>query len=206
MYVHLNCLDYDALMEEIVEYYQLKDTIITNDMISKIFKDIAAKVNPKDRESLTEEEISLVEALMKMGLSYRDYDGNDNHDFDDDVTSHTTHLLLSLEEALENPSEVENPVMAEFIDKFLSVFNENDPDEASYFQDAIARLGIMVTMYHRPDTEYYTDGELAILKYIECNLMNEENLGSLTVLDIPGKTIKHGDTLITFPTILIKAY
>lgn len=199
MYVHMNCFDYNKLLTGIIEYYHMQDEPITNEWLESIFNDLAKKFKTNNRDKLTSEEIKMVEDFLKVTITYADFEEGDDETFKDCLAENIAAALVSLEEVLNDPSSVVPEQYETFLESIINHpgFDLTD-DGADGF--AVYLMGL-IEDYLVVD---FTPGEMFILSQIEIGTNIYEIIRSLEILPLPGKMVKYGDTLITFPIILIE--
>lgn len=198
MHVHLNCFDYDKLLTGIVEHFHMEDTPLTSEYLEKVFKELSEKFNQHHRNELTPEETKLVEDFLKTTITYADFDG-DEEVFKDIMGEDIAEALATLEDILTDPeaevSDRYNQYVLDIIENPNIDLTDDGPAEF------ISSLSDNIVKYMVSD---FNAGEMFILGQIEAVAKEGEIIRSLLSLPVAGKTVKYGDSLITFPIILIE--
>lgn len=200
MYVHINNFDYDELLNNLVQHYHLSDAPITNEIISKIFEELAEHYKLNQRETMTEDEIALVEEFMRIHGQWSDFQPGDEADMFLETKGMDISESLVVMEGLFLEGVTEDDELDPLYDiaiKFTQ-FDFTDEDSIGEFS---AYLSDLISKYNNIQ---FNDAELYVLGHIERSLDSSEILTGIEVLPVAGKVVKYGDTLITFPIILIK--
>ena len=209
VYVHVNTFDYPKLIARIVKHADLHDTEISSTVITKIFKDLERVYNKNKRDELSAEEIKVAETFMKefAGLRFADYE-------DEEASEFYTALSEAIEWSLQNfqefitgaiPEEDVSETTLAFYQALLELM-----DVESFNADVDPEI-VMMTMERLQEIlDDYKSGEfneiqLAILSEMEKLLSDNEIITGIMIDDKPGKTVKYGDSLVTFPIILMRA-
>lgn len=209
VYVHVNTFDYSKLIARIVKHADLHDTEISSTVITKIFKDLERVYNKNKRDELSAEEIKVAETFMKefAGLRFADYE-------DEEASEFYTALSEAIEWSLQNfqefitgaiPEEDVSETTLAFYQALLELM-----DVESFNADVDPEI-VMMTMERLQEIlDDYKSGEfneiqLAILSEMEKLLSDNEIITGIMIDDKPGKTVKYGDSLVTFPIILMRA-
>lgn len=209
VYVHVNTFDYPKLIARIVKHADLHDTEISSTVITNIFKDLERVYNKNKRDELSAEEIKVAETFMKefAGLRFADYE-------DEEASEFYTALSEAIEWSLQNfqefitgaiPEEDVSETTLAFYQALLELM-----DVESFNADVDPEI-VMMTMERLQEIlDDYKSGEfseiqLAILSEMEKLLANNEIITGIMIDDKPGKTVKYGDSLVTFPIILMRA-
>lgn len=204
MYVHVNCFDYDKLLNEIVVNYEMGDQEVSTESIGKIFTDLSKNFNADKSPELTPEQIELVESVLSANMGWRDYAGETAAEFFEACGEGLQELIAVLQDAIAGPSEDFSDQMQDIHANFVNVFgDQGDLDDGEYTDECLATLGCMISAYIDPISGF-NEGQIDILRHIEDTLLPHETLIGFEIADRPGRTVKYGDSLITFPTILIK--
>lgn len=209
VYINVNTFDYAKLITRIVKHTGLEDSELTDSLVRKIFKDLAVAFNNNKRANMSDEEIKVAETFMKefAGLRFADYD-------DEEAAEFYTALSESIEWSLQNFQEFMTGGMDE----------ESVSDETKAFYFALLNLMDMESFLDEEDGEKamitmerlqeilddYMTGDLnelqlCILSEMEKLLDDKEIITKVTIEDRPGRIFKNGDSLVTFPTIMMKA-
>lgn len=209
VYVHVNTFDYPKLIARIIKHADLHDTEISSTVISNIFKELERVYNKNKRDELSAEEIKVAETFMKefAGLRFADYE-------DEEASEFYTALSEAIEWSLQNfqefitgaiPEEDVSETTLAFYQALLELM-----DVESFNADVDPEI-VMMTMERLQEIlDDYKSGEfneiqLAILSEMEKLLADNEIITGIMIDDKPGKTVKYGDSLVTFPIILMRA-
>lgn len=216
MYVIVNNFNYEDLLNKLVQKLGLEDVPLTDDVIKKVFLDLQTRFNINQRKKLTVDEITLVENYFKnfIGLSYSDYiededpEQKDNEANKDEflmaISSEYEESLIGLTAIMMTPEDeraIYSPESLAVVDKLIEMSSGLDYEEDP-IETAIDYLASLVDKYLSRDIE---EIDLFLLKEMECALSEGEFLSAVHVFDKPGKLVRYGNTLITFPIIVIEA-
>lgn len=209
-FITVNTFDYDRLLSRIVKHSELGDTELSNVVIAKIFKDLAEAYNKNKRDQLSQEELSVAENFMKefSGLRFADYEGEEAGEFFAAAAEAMEWSLQNFQEFLtggistDDVSEETNAFYMSLLE-LMDVESFLDDDDGEQAMLTMERLQEILDNYM---TGEFNELQLSILSEIEKLLDPTEIITGILVTDErPGKTVKYGDSLVTFPTILIKA-
>lgn len=209
VYVHVNTFDYPKLIARIIKHADLHDTEISSTVISNIFKELERVYNKNKRDELSAEEIKVAETFMKefAGLRFADYE-------DEEASEFYTALSEAIEWSLQNfqefitgaiPEEDVSETTLAFYQALLELM-----DVESFNADVDPEIAMMTMERLQEILDDYKSGEfneiqLAILSEMEKLLADNEIITGIMIDDKPGKTVKYGDSLVTFPIILMRA-
>lgn len=198
IFIHVNNFDYDALLNKMVAKLDLGDSYITSEIVLKTFKTLAAKFNNNRRGELTPDELALVETFIARYSGYRfaDYDGESSSEFYESMGDLMNHAFEEFSESLTTDQDDLNEEAKEFNELLFRLIDAADGELA------IETLMELVDKYL---SENFNDLELTIMKEMEGMLNEGEIITGIEVVEKAGKVIKYGDTLITFPIVLMKA-
>lgn len=214
VYVHVNTFDYPKLIARIIKHADLHDTEISSTVISRIFKDLERVYNHNKRDELSAEEIRVAETFMKefAGLRFADYD-------DEEASEFYTALSEAIEWSLQNFQEFLTGTISEddvsdttlaFYQALLDLmdiesFNSPETDPEAAVEAAMMTMERLQEILDDYKSGEFDEVQLAILSEMEKLLADHEIITGIMVDDKPGKTVKYGDSLVTFPIILMKA-
>lgn len=200
MYVHVNNFDYDELLNGLVKHYHLDDVPLTDEIVSKIFESISEKYKLNKRNTMSELEISLVEEFFRVVSLWSDFmPGDDTETFLESKGMEISESLALIEEVFLAGVGEEDELNRLF--EIATKFEGYDFTDEESIGEFSANLSNLIDSYNNMQ---WTDAELFILGHIDRALMDLEILTDVEVVPVAGKVVKYGDTLITFPIILIK--
>lgn len=214
VYVHVNTFDYPKLIARIIKHADLHDTEITSTVITNIFKDLEQVYNHNKRDELSAEEIKVAETFMKefAGLRFADYE-------DEEASEFYTALAEAIEWSLQNfqefltggiPEEDVSETTLAFYMALLdlmdveSFINANSEDESNV-EAAMMTMERLQEILDDYKSGEFNEVQLAILSEMEKLLADHEIITGIMIDEKPGKTVKYGDSLVTFPIILMRA-
>ncbi|AEV89490.1 hypothetical protein OBP_053 [Pseudomonas phage OBP] len=202
MYVNLNCFDYNKLLSGIVEHYNLQDDL-TDETIAQVFRNLSNLYSSRGDLGITEEEVKMVESFLGLTVSYISFEGEDfiaiQEQIDDGLDSLEAHLT----------QQVDQVPYGSFIEKWVigKFLNDVDVESCEYFEQVAHFIECFDNMIHRyitaksiPD---FGPGELFVLGEIEKYTHPCEVVTNINVIDVPGTKVRYGNSLITFPLILV---
>lgn len=202
MYVLVNNLDYESLLDKLIAQLDLKDSPDIQAGVTKALKLLSERFNTNRRSELTEPQVQLVEYFIAnfRTMSYSDYDEG-NESFAETLAEEFEEALIGLTSLITDELDDISDESKEFVKMFNEVIpvdeNHDDPIEVQ-----LSEFVDLVTKYTGIELEPV---DYIILKELECALAQGEYVSSIEVFDKPGTQVTHGNTLITFPLILIKA-
>lgn len=205
MYIKANHFDYDSLLRGIVTHLDLQDTPLVDQDVTKVLKNFAtAYKGVRAAQGLEEwQEAIVIEFLSSVQLSTHDF-GN------------------TLAEVLDNLADIltgeDDGKLWCYVEPFM------DRIELDYIADVTLTLSGQfvlkddITM--EPDvfanflkewTEKHLSNQLEgingfLFDNINLNILPREYMKDINIMDIPGQIVKYGDTLITFPLILLEVH
>lgn len=217
MYVIVNNFNYEDLLNKLVQKLGIEDVPLTDDVIKKVFKDLESRFNINQRNELNNEEMVLVESYFKnfIGLRYSDYEETDDPDQRDKeankdeflmaISTEYEESLITLVSIMMTPEKeraIYSTETLEFIDKLIELYSKTETEVEDPIEGAIDYLETLVDKYISRDIE---EIDLFLLKEMECALSEGERLSAIHVLDKSGRLVRYGNTLVTFPIIVIEA-
>lgn len=205
MYVIVNNFDYDALLAKLVQYHNLNDVPDLNQVIKKLFTGLSERFNANERKTMTDDQIELVERYFSLypTVTYSDWSDGDASDvpYIEQFSQDFEESSIGLYEALTD-SELE---LSDETKAFLEFFNqviELDEDKEDAIDIQFNEFVDLVMKYHSTELN---EGDIVLLREFDVALAENERLAKVDVIDKPGTQVQYGNTLITFPLILIKA-
>lgn len=220
MFIRANHFDYDKLLEGIIELGDFKDEIITDKTIHKVmlnFQEAYKEELKKDTLAPWQREIC---------AQFFSSIGNDtNYGFTDEdeitlvekVATFDTAVKESLEllEAILEGSNTEKTWGD--LENFSDYINDHAllaTEEPPVWYYSFNGVSIKDTDFVNHLTEWldiYSGSKLTglnqfLFSALNLNLLPHELVQDITVLDLPGNKVKHGNALITFPIILLEVF
>lgn len=214
VYVHVNTFDYPKLIARIIKHADLHDTEVSSTVITRIFKDLERVYNHNKRDELSAEEIKVAETFMKefAGLRFADYEDEEASEFYTALSEAIEWSLQNFQEFLtggipeEDVSETTLAFYMALLDLMdIESFNDRAPDDESAVEAAMMTMERLQEILDDYKSGEFSEVQLAILSEMEKLLTDHEIITGIMVEDKPGKTVKYGDSLVTFPIIYIKA-
>lgn len=209
VYVSMNNFNYDKLIDRIIKHTGMGDTELTDGVIQRIFKDLAKVFNQNKRKELTPEEVKVAETFMKdlVGLRFSDYEDEEASEFYVALSEAMEWSLQNFQEVLTGaiPLEEVSDTSKDFYDALLELMDAEsmtDEEDGELAMATLERLQEILSDYVSGE---FDELQLAILAEMEKNLLDGELITGLQVENRPGRVVKHGDSLVTFPLILMKA-
>lgn len=200
MYVHVNNFDYDELLGGLVKHYHLDDVPLTDEVISGIFENLESKYKQNQRSEMTADEIELVEEFYRVVGQWAEFmPGDDAETYLETKGMEITQSLAALEEEF-LAGVAEDSCLNALYEIAVKMDGYDFTDEESIFEFG-EMLANLITRYNNVQ---YDDAEMFIMSCIERAMKPGEILTGIEVMPSAGKVVKYGDTLITFPIILIK--
>lgn len=222
MYVNATHFDYDAFLGGIIEHAGLKDTGVTDDAIKDILLkfEVAYRQHMELKDKLTpiQKEIChrfIVSVLCDVYCEDEssEYAVTDMSKLTEVMDKRLAYSLDSLEALL--TSDIE-PLDIDEVTFFLNWMSERgkEVNKGDYcFEiegmgyinpaDFVNHLSTWLESYVRSS---FSELNKFIFDNINWNILPREILIGLTILDRPGKTVKYGNALITFPIILLEVF
>lgn len=225
MFIRANHFDYQKLLEAIITLGDFKDEIVTDKVILRVFKnfEVAYKEQiKKDVLTPTMREICNFFFISIGTPSEQDMDdAEDDPDYDpykriahmDEIVSESLKVLEGVLEGGDLETEIEASLswFADYVTSHSVVStSENDPGWCYVFGDEIIREDDFVNVL-TGWLEVYAGNQLSglnqyIYSALNENLLPRELVTDITVIDLPGNKVVHGNALITFPIILLEVF
>lgn len=212
MHVNLNCFDYTKLLSGLVEHYGLQDNL-TDESVSQIFHNLSETYRRNNCEYLSDDEKKMVESFLGYTISYIVNEDDDDEPFksipeqvEEGLEKLQYYILNQLDES---PYNCFMAIIDHHVAKFVTfdegnehLFDGADPEGVIAFIDYFRDL---IDEYLRiKSINQFGAGELFILGEIEKHTHPCEIVVDIDVVDHPGAKVRYGDSLITFPMILIE--
>jgi hypothetical protein len=225
MYVKANHFDYPAFLQGIQEHGDLQDEELTSEILTGILKDFAKKYkeyNDSNTLTLIQKEIC-AKFLHAVYYEVERTIVDDVEDGCDDVPEVVVLEQSQIDKCISDSLEdlvallncdidpVDIPSMNLFL-SWMSVYIVPGPNDEGYayhfgsmvFTDAEDFVNHLRTWMEIHLREELSPLDTFILDHIGYNTRYGEVFFGITVMDLPGTIVKYGDTLITFPLILIE--
>lgn len=204
MYVLVNNLDYEDLLAKLVSHHNLGDVPDLNGIVKKLFIGLSKRFNANERNTMTSEQIELVEKYFSNWpvVSFSNWDEADYEvPYMEQFSGDFEESSIGLYEALTD-SELE---LSDETKAFLEQFNQVIPLDEDANDGVDDQFNEFVTLVNKYYSTELDEGDILILSSLDKALANDERLAKVEVIDKPGTQVEYGNTLITFPLILIKA-
>jgi len=220
MYIHVNEFDYNKLLNGIIELGDFKDAIIDDDLIFKTllnFQDAYKEEIKKDTLASWQRELcTLFFYCVGTEISY-------NYQYDDDLNAEkliesfeamVKECLSELEEQLEGTgSEHLWEVLERFVDHVDEHADKDDEDPMKWqyiFDGTVIKAKDFVNLL-TSWLEIYAGTKLTgvnqfIYTCINANILPHELVRDINIVNMPGRKVKYGNALITFPIILLEVF
>lgn len=205
MYIKANNFDYDGLLRGIVTHLDFQDTPLGDDDVARVFKNFAtAYKGVRAAQGLEEwQEAIVIEFLSGIQLTAHDFGNTLSEVLDnlvDILTGEDDGKLWCYVEPfmdrieLDYIADVTLTLSGEFVLK----------DDITMTPDVFANFLKEWTEKHLSNRLEGVNGFL--FDNINMNILPREYMKDINILDIPGAKVKYGDTLITFPLILLEVH
>lgn len=205
MYIKANHFNYDKLLGGIVEHLDLQDTPLDDLMVSNVFKGF---------ESTYKE--------LRTNQKLEDWQESIVIEFISSIELMATNFSGALDQVLENIVDIftgqDDGSLWRFIEIFMDRIElDQVPDVTLTLQgnfvlkDDIQLSPDVFAQFLKEWVESHLSHQLEgingfLFDQINHNVLPREYMKDITILDIPGSKAKHGDTLITFPLILLEVH
>jgi hypothetical protein len=213
MHVNLNCFDYNKLLSGLVEHYGLQDNL-TDESVGQVFRNLSEIYRRNNCEYLSDDEKKMVECFLGLTVSYIVNEDDDepfkpiSEQVEEGLEKLQYFILNQLDEV---PYNRFMAIIDHHVAKFVTLSGSDDnehlydganPEGVAAFMDYFRDL---IDEYIRiKSINQFGAGELFILGEIEKHTHPCEVVIDIDVIDHPGAKVKYGDSLITFPLILIE--
>lgn len=205
MFVRANHFDYDALLAGIIDHADLKDEAVTDESILQVLKSFEKKykeqkaVSPLEpwQEALCIKFLSGIQSYSTF-LEAEEEEPDYHKAFEQDVIE----VLEDLPAYFDGGDSVRG--IHKFCETFVHSLYKDYPDLNDMTGDEF-------TDTLRGWLDQYTGRKLEgidkfLFNEINKNILLFESMTDLTILDVPGTTVKYGNALITFPIILLEVH
>ncbi|QDB70460.1 hypothetical protein CF8_0047 [Aeromonas phage CF8] len=198
MWVCLNTFNYEELLNVIIKEKNLADEIITMDLLSDIFTRIGVNLSRKNMSPPTDHNAFLDLLLVKLQKVR-------NGLLTEDGRETLIDFICSLDKPFNETHEFFDCL--NLVKSYCGFVNDDKQYTIIISKDEIEDLETAIDIklgnFFNPIEE--DDSDIVIEHAIRDLLYPEEQNPSLTwdlrVMNTPGKVVKHGDHLITFPTL-----
>lgn len=209
MYIKANHFNYDKLLGGIVEHLDLQDAPLDDQMVSNVFKGFESTYKELRANQKLEDwqENIVIELLSSLRLTC-DYLGQDLGDCLDKVLNNLVDIFTGEDDGA-LWGYVEN-----FYDRLISGIEHGaklSPGNHVVLANGAELEPEQFANFLRSWVESHLSNELEgingfLFDAINENVLPREYMKDINVMDIPGSKAKHGDTLITFPLILLEVH
>ncbi|QZA70542.1 hypothetical protein AH04_59 [Erwinia phage AH04] len=222
MYIKANHFNYDKLLGGIVEHLDLQDTPLDDQMVSNVFKGFEStykelRANQKLEEWQEQIVVQFLASIQTTVMYYASSWFNDD-DEPREVMGYTEVLAKLLDSLADCLTGTGDDDMIEYVDSFIDRIVTGDIKEVKFTNDLKYCLingaeldAEQFANFLRSWVESHLSNELEgingfLFDAINENVLPREYMKDINVMDIPGSKAKHGDTLITFPLILLEVH
>lgn len=209
MYIKANRFDYGKLLKGIVTHLDLQDTPLDDQMVTNVFKgfEVAYKQHRSNQKLEDWEEKIVIEFLSSVQMTC-DYLDKDFGEYLDKILQNLVDMLTGDDDGL----------LWSYIEAFMDrVECDHIPDlTLTLTGDFVVKDDITMTPdvfagFLRGWVESHFSHSMEgingfLFDAINENILPHEYMKDITIMDIPGTKVKHGDTLITLPFILLEVY
>lgn len=220
MFIRANHFDYDKLLAGIIELGDFKDEVIDDKSILKVmlnFQDVYKAEIKKDNLKPWQRKIcNQFFSSVGGGINYG-FAGEDELTLVEKVDSFETSVkecLEHLEAVLDGSDEGhfwgELEFFVDYVDDHAELVTENPPSWEYVFgktrikeKDFVNHLTGWLDVYNGSNM---TGLNRFLYNAINLNLLPHELVRDITVLDLPGNKVVHGNVLITFPLIMLEVF
>jgi len=218
MYIKANHFDYDALLTGIVDRLDLQDNPLDDETIKKVFIDFQARHKVRTAANQLEpwQETIVLSLLNSVQHTQNYVDAEENSDpTADDFYILMGKILNTLGDCLTGTND---DLLVGYLEHFLDWIGNGHVEGVTLDNEGDYVLANGATLksdqfanFLRDWTERYLTAEISeldkfLLHHINNNIGYTEYLKSMTVLDLPGPKVKYGDSVITFPSILLEVH
>ncbi|QYN80035.1 putative RNA polymerase sigma factor [Kosakonia phage Kc263] len=220
MFIRANHFEYDKLLEGIIELGDFKDEVIDDESILKVmlnFQEAYKAQIKKDtlkpwQRKICAQFFSSVGGAINYGFA-----SEDDVTLVEKVASFDTSVkecLEKLEAVLDGSDDgyLWGPLefFVEYVNDHAVLVTEDPPSWDYVFSgqrikggDFVNHLAEWLGIYNGAQLEGLNH---FLYKAINLNLLPHELVRDITVLDLPGDKVKHGNVLITFPIIMLEVF
>lgn len=226
MFIKANHFDYDKLLGGIVDHLDLKDEPLTTELVNVVLKTFENNYKvTRQKQELEDWQEKIVVSFLSSVQSMVKYTEiiavEDEEPFLEEDNYHQvlSRVLDDLSDLFEGDGEdrlwmyVEN-----FWDSICYNLNPqieylSTPEHNHHFKlpnEAILTPGQLANFLREWVESYLSSFLTGMDEFLFDNINNQilpqEFMQDINILDIPGSKAKHGDTLITFPLILLEVH
>lgn len=205
MFVYLNAFDYNTLIKGFVERLGLQDEPLTYEMLLRRFENVSNRLKARN-QIFTENLVGTSDIIDQLATQYLTWMKNSPHFHDN--TNHEK-VLTTLFTGPRPQSSWEGYEVYQLL---TSDFQEVGTPELGFYldidQDEAEKIAALVTqtIQRFENNSVEEDNVESFLEEcIRAQLVGDEpGMLELDVIDLPGKIVKYGNVLITFPILLAK--
>jgi hypothetical protein len=222
MYIKANHFDYDKLLGGIVEHLGLQDTPLDDQMVSDVFKGFESsykelRTNQKLEDWQERIVVQFLASVQTTVMYYASSWFNDDEEPRQEM-SYAEILAKLLDTLVDCLTGTNDDELVEYTESFIDRIVTGDMQEVTFTSDCKYRLingaeldAEQFANFLRSWIESHLSSDLDginnfLFNEINENVLPREYMKDITIMDIPGSKAKHGDTLITFPLILLEVY
>lgn len=226
MYIKANHFDYDKLLGGIVDHLDLKDEPLTTELVNVVLKTFENnyKVTRQKQELEDWQEkivVSFLSSVQSM-VKYAEFIANEDEEpFLEEDSYHQVlgRVLDDLSDLFEGDGESKLWMYVEnFWDHICYNLNPQieyitTPEYNHHFKlpnGAVLTPGQLANFLREwvenHLSSFLTDVDEFLFDNINNQILPHEFMQDINILDIPGSKAMHGDTLITFPLILLEVH
>lgn len=227
MYLKANYFNYDTFIQGIITELGSQDQVIDDDYFLNLFKGFE-KNYKLSKEGLTLEpwqESLVVDLISSVQLTVKcvveGFEGLDTETPEDEMkkSDHYREVMIKI---LDNLVEIftgeDDGSLWYYIENFYDGVYlsgrsgaagrpdgkivipggiELEPEQFAHFLKDWAHQYLSIEL---------SDSDRILFDHINNNILPREYMKDITVIDVPGTKVKYGDTVITFPLILLEVY
>lgn len=222
MFIKANHFNYDKLLGGIVEHLDLQDTPLDDQMVSDVlkgfestYKELHANQKLEDwQEELVIEFLSSIQATVAYDKQWN----SEDDEIKEELSYHSV-LVKVLDTLVDCITGTNDDIMSCYLDHFIDrIVYGHIPHLCTMDREGNFILANGATLepdqfanFLRGWVENHLSTDLEgingfLFDEINHNVLPREYMKDIHVVDIPGSKAKHGDTLITFPLILLEVH
>lgn len=222
MFIKANNFNYDKLLGGIVEHLDLQDTPLDDQMVSDIFKGFEStykelRANQKLEDWQEQIVVQFLASVQTTVLYYGSSWFNDDEEPRQEM-SYTEILAKLLDTLVDCLTGTNDDDLVEYTEAFVDRIIHGQMEEVKFTSDLKYQLinGAILepdqfANFLKSWVESHLSNELNgingfLFDEINNNVLPQEYMKDINVMDLPGSKAKHGDTLITFPLILLEVH
>lgn len=222
MYIKANHFNYDKLLGGIVEHLDLQDTPLDDQMVSDVFKSFESTYKElrtnQQLEDWQERIVVQFLASVQTTVLYHTSSWFCDDEESRQEMSYAEILAKLLDTLVDCLTGTNDDDLVEYTEEFVDRIMNGHMEEVSFTNDLKYRLingaeldAEQFANFLRSWVESHLSSELNgingfLFNEINENVLPQEFMKDINIMDIPGSKAKHGDTLITFPLILLEVH